>query len=235
MSKVKEETKRATIEGINRIAQEIGFSGSNWPRFAKALNSANPPVLSVAGKPWSLASSAYSLRKFCSENSLVFPVEQENPGALHVQDTECDVQSPPAEPQGDPDDESEEPTVCDAANQDENQACPSLEPPSVTQRNTEHIDSVTLDRLMTMLDWFESRKDELTGIVQAPPMEVRPNFKRGSDTKTVTFRFGKELYDQAQAEAKRQKALTGGTLNGFVEILLWKALGSPSDLLNDEG
>ena len=67
------------------------------------------------------------------------------------------------------------------------------------------------------------RKDQL--LSSATPIQERPAFKRGPDTTTKTIRISEELFQDAERLARRQRALTGGTFSGLVELLLWQHLG----------
>ncbi|AFM24887.1 hypothetical protein [Desulfomonile tiedjei] len=84
--------------------------------------------------------------------------------------------------------------------------------------------------LNELLTWWKENK----GVMMPKPIDIRPSFKRGSvqEQKTVTFRFNQELLNRARELAVSKKSLTGGTLNGLVEVLLWQALGSPDDLID---
>ena len=70
---------------------------------------------------------------------------------------------------------------------------------------------------------------------QLPVVGVRgrPAFRRET-TITVTARIGKELHKEAVALAKERKDISGGTLNGLIEFLLWRELGSNDKYLKTE-
>lgn len=101
-----------------------------------------------------------------------------------------------------------------------------------------HVDESVSEDIMEMLAWWKERKDSLSRLMESPPtVETRPTFKRGTvkDTATKTIRLSKELVKRVEREARAQKALTGGTFNGLVELLLWRFLGCPDDLVVPEG
>lgn len=91
----------------------------------------------------------------------------------------------------------------------------------------------TVNELLQMLDWWRERKDQ--SLSDEAPIQERPVFKRGADTTTKTIRIGKELFRDAERKAKKERALTGGTFSGLVELLLWKHLGfDPKYLTRDD-
>ncbi|MGO9570154.1 MAG: hypothetical protein ACLP5H_21705 [Desulfomonilaceae bacterium] len=118
---------------------------------------------------------------------------------------------------------------------EEAQSCSDLEASlDVTHRGTPPtgLDEGTVNELLSMLAWWRAQKDQpsLTSV----PIQERPTFKRGADTITKTIRIGKALFQDAQRLAKKQRALTGGTFSGLVELLLWERLGCDNKYLRKE-
>ena len=79
--------------------------------------------------------------------------------------------------------------------------------------------------LNAMLDWWRHhRNDPLMGI------QTRPIF-RGT-RKNTGIVVNESILEQAVTRAKKEKALTGGSISSLVEILLWRYIGEPVDVLD---
>ena len=61
----------------------------------------------------------------------------------------------------------------------------------------------------------------------------RPRFKRAA-TITKTIRLSETLVEDAQGLCEKQRAVTGGSFSGLVELLLWRYLGSDPKYLQEE-
>jgi hypothetical protein len=97
------------------------------------------------------------------------------------------------------------------------------------------FDESTMRELAELLEWWRARKE--AGIDKVTQeIAVRPNFKRGgkSDSVTRSIRIGKDLAEAAEKRAKKEKALTGGSFSGLVEYLLWDFLGRDPKFLETE-
>ncbi len=109
--------------------------------------------------------------------------------------------------------------------------------PPVLPENTQdaQFDEATLADIREMLKWWKDH-----GGPRAPmpgTTQVRPDFKRGKaqvDQVIKTVRIHKDMARMAERRAKEEKARTGGTFNGLVEVLLWEYLGCPEELLAPE-
>ena len=60
-------------------------------------------------------------------------------------------------------------------------------------------------------------------------IERRPVFK--GQTRNTGIKINEELLNRAVQKAKKQRLRTGGSLSGLVELLLWKYLDEPDDLI----
>jgi hypothetical protein len=108
------------------------------------------------------------------------------------------------------------------------------EPTTQVQAPVSPLNESTAAELVEMLQWWKAHKDGFTAMTDAPQkLETRPTFQR-TRTATKTIRVSEELIKRAEKEARRQKALTGGSLSGLIEVLLWRFLGSPDDLIVEE-
>ena len=82
-----------------------------------------------------------------------------------------------------------------------------------------------LTDLNAMLDWWRHhRNDPLMGL------QTKPIF-RGTRKNTGVV-INSTILEKAIAKAKNQKALTGGSISSLVEILLWRYIGEPVDVLD---
>lgn len=96
------------------------------------------------------------------------------------------------------------------------------------------FDETTAIELAQMLEWWKAHKDGLETLMESPQSaETRPTFKRDR-TVTKTVRLAAQLVERAEKEARRQKNISGGSLSGLVEVLLWRFLGCPNDLILHE-
>jgi hypothetical protein len=57
----------------------------------------------------------------------------------------------------------------------------------------------------------------------------RPRFKRGNTTQCITIRLSKEMVADARQYALDNQDISKGTINGLIEYLLWRELGSQPD------
>jgi hypothetical protein len=120
----------------------------------------------------------------------------------------------------------DEPVTQDSAMQDSE---PIDDPERQESARVLQLSDNDASELNELLQWWKENK----GTMIPKPIDLRPSFKRGTvqEQKTVTFRFNKKLLARAKELAISKKSLTGGTLNGLVEVLIWQALGSPDDLI----
>lgn len=74
-----------------------------------------------------------------------------------------------------------------------------------------------------MIVWWKSRRIGLDSV------ERRPVLKGG--TRNTGIKINEELLNRAVQKAKKERLRTGGSLSGLVELLLWKYLDEPDDLI----
>lgn len=114
---------------------------------------------------------------------------------------------------------------------------------SVTQTNTDDMHTVTHENTPEKHAVIQINTDELREMIQQVVNQtlagevkltgVRPLFKR-DNTIARSVRLGSELAERADQKARQDRHISGGTLNGLVEFLLWQHLGSPTDLITKE-
>lgn len=63
-------------------------------------------------------------------------------------------------------------------------------------------------------------------------IERRPVFK--GETRNTGIQINRELLNRAIQKAKKERLRTGGSLSGLVELLLWKYLDEPDDLIESK-
>jgi hypothetical protein len=90
------------------------------------------------------------------------------------------------------------------------------------------LDATTLDELLAMLVWWKRHGKH--AVSPATPVPVRPDFCRDSIV-TKRISMNAQLWADADAVAKKQQELSGGTLSGLLEFLLWRHLGSADKYL----
>lgn len=74
-----------------------------------------------------------------------------------------------------------------------------------------------------IISWWKSRR------VRLEEVERRPVFK--GPTRNTGIKINEELLHRAAQKAKKEKLRTGGSLSGLIELLLWKYLDEPDDLI----
>jgi len=85
------------------------------------------------------------------------------------------------------------------------------------------LSSNEVDTLREVISWWQSRRMRLDHI------ERRPVFK--GQTRNTGIQINRELLNRATQKAKKERLRTGGSLSGLVELLLWKYLDEPDDLI----
>jgi hypothetical protein len=80
--------------------------------------------------------------------------------------------------------------------------------------------------LREIVSWWESRRMWLDQI------ERRPMFK--GKTRNTGIKINEELLNRAIQKARKERLRTGGSLSGLVELLLWKYLDEPDDLIESQ-
>jgi|GEM_PF-7033822 len=85
------------------------------------------------------------------------------------------------------------------------------------QSDTSDLTDEEIEDMRRMLQWWKFSRDEKGGI-------QRPKFKRGSETQVITIRLGTEMVQAAKQYAKQHRDISGGTLSGLIEFLIWHTL-----------
>ena len=85
------------------------------------------------------------------------------------------------------------------------------------------LDQGSLSELLAMLAWWKDNKERLSR--PESPLALRPHFTHGK-LKTKRIRMNERLWEDAQKVAKQQTEISGGTLSGLLEYLVWRHLGS---------
>lgn len=88
------------------------------------------------------------------------------------------------------------------------------------------LSSEEVGTLREIVSWWESRRMGLDYI------ERRPIFK--GHTRNTGIKINEELLNRAVQKAKKERLRTGGSLSGLVELLLWKYLDEPDDLIESQ-
>ncbi len=203
---------RKTIEvaeQIRKVAEETALQ-NKWKALANELEQRG--VMAPRGPKF----SATNLAQFCKRFGLFQSKRKSSPVAPTSTSTPEPVPITPKE----------------QAERTSDGASPVIQGKShVTHRDTptKRLDDDTVNELLQMLGWWRARKDQ--PLTTKTPIQERPVFKRGGDTITKTIRIGKELFQDAEKLTKKERALTGGTFSGLVELLLWKHLGSDKKYL----
>lgn len=63
-------------------------------------------------------------------------------------------------------------------------------------------------------------------------IERKPIFK--GQTRNTGIKINEELLNRAVQKAKKERLRTGGSLSGLVELLIWKYLDEPDDLIESQ-
>ena len=74
---------------------------------------------------------------------------------------------------------------------------------------------------------IENRLLDVLERVESQLQPKRPIF-RHTDTIPTSIRLDKPLYDAAAHYAKAMKSISGGSLSGLIEYLVWRELGCDS-------
>lgn len=208
-------TRNELIEAIKRVASEIGFTEEDYTVLRDTLNKRG--FWTPKQKPWA---TNLQLRNFCNRNKIDFAQQ-----GLTVRDTVTDSASCASELQCTTEKDTENTDTIAEAETD-------LAGP-VTQEKTPilQFDESVTSEIMEMLKWWKENKDSVSQAQASPQtIEVKPRFKRDR-TVTKTVRLGAELAKRAERAALVHKALTGGSLSGLFEVLVWRFLGCPEDLV----
>lgn len=242
--------KQILIEQIRQVMADTNFSGC-WGELRDALNSRGARPLKA--ERWTTSTT---LRNFCCLKNRekfadLLPAEAEG-GQLpdtspDVTKTSAHEELPEPSPQSTKDDAHiDYPEVANTLPKDSaHDAYPAVteELPEATEREglpiVTHelptwLNPETWEVLRQMVENFQQRGGE--PVLQARPIfkivhggkenKDKPNWRRNSGIHVMN-----EILDRAAAKAARERALTGGSLSLLIEILLWRYIGSPEDLL----
>lgn len=94
------------------------------------------------------------------------------------------------------------------------------------KKDVSPLSSEEVGTLREIVSWWESRRMGLDYI------ERRPIFK--GQTRNTGIKINQELLNRAVQKAKKERLRTGGSLSGLVELLLWKYLDEPDDLIESQ-
>ncbi len=88
--------------------------------------------------------------------------------------------------------------------------------------------------LKEMMDWWRQHKER--GAAGEPAFEgPRPVIGGGHGKQTANITVDREILARAITKAKREAEKTGGTLSLLVELLLFRYIGSPDELIQRPG
>jgi hypothetical protein len=101
--------------------------------------------------------------------------------------------------------------------------------PASTPENQEAlsalIDLYESGKLTELLDWYENTRHEVN--MKTP--QQRPLFK--GKLINTGIRISEPILKKAQAKLKTERGKTGGSLSKLLELLLWKYIDSPPELI----
>lgn len=89
--------------------------------------------------------------------------------------------------------------------------------------NHVEFDQETLNELLAMVAWWKRNKKDLMD--RGTQASSRPHFAR-NNLRTKRITMNAKLWEDAEAAAKQQPDISGGTLSGLLEYLLWRHLGA---------
>ncbi len=84
------------------------------------------------------------------------------------------------------------------------------------------FDDATVEVLMEIVEWWKTRKLENEMSIEPAPKFIRKK------TATRSVRLDNGMLEAAEKKARKDRAGTGGTFNGLIEVLVWRYLGCPS-------
>ena len=188
---------------ILHLAQQLNFDGKSWKWFAEKLNEKGFTTLSK--KPF----TPKNLQRFCKRHELDFKKPRRE-SEWHLETMRPDIEEPE---QG-----KQKQRIRVSRNDIEPAEMPAVPqlPPWLFK---------DLDNLKALLDWWKSRPE---ATVSTP--EPRPVFT--GESKNTGIRINKKILERATVQAKEQRWQTGGSLSQLVELLLWRYIGSPEDVLD---
>jgi hypothetical protein len=95
-----------------------------------------------------------------------------------------------------------------------------------TKAVPEWMDALAQEDLKDLLAWWRKQKS-------APSRETqsRPMFK--GKRRNTGVHVNEDILSRVMKKVKADKVRTGGSLSLLVELLLWRYIGSPPDLLED--
>ncbi len=91
------------------------------------------------------------------------------------------------------------------------------------RQNRVKLDQTAIDELLAMLAWWKQHKERLAP--STAPVLLRPDF-RSDQLVTKRISMNAKLWTAGEKAAKKQPEISGGTLSGLLEFLLWRHLGS---------
>jgi hypothetical protein len=95
-------------------------------------------------------------------------------------------------------------------------------------------ESGTIPQLIAWWESHVSQDRELPAMEEQRPV-IRGNKIRNGKSKANTgIQIDIEVLERAQAKLKQEAVATGGSLSQLVELLLWRYIGAPQDLVHDD-
>lgn len=91
------------------------------------------------------------------------------------------------------------------------------------QRDLSPLTPEEVGTVREMILWWKSRRMGLDAVERRPVLKGR--------TRNTGIQINEELLNRAVQKAKKERLRTGGSLSGLVELLLWKYLDEPDDLI----
>jgi len=186
-------------------AMKLNFDGKSWKWFCGKLT--EHEVMTLTGKPF----TPKNLQRFCTRHKIDFNQPRRD-AELHFETMRPDI------------DELEEPRPKHRIRVSASEIEPVdlYDLPRVPQLPRWLLDD--LDNLKALLDWWKARPE---ATFTAP--QPKPTFT--GESKNTGIRINKTILDRATAQAREQRWQTGGSLSQLVELLLWRYIGSPEDVL----
>lgn len=219
---MRDEHNQGRLRALSQLLGEHGKRPDKWRIIAEELNRRG--FKSPTGKVWTNDGA----RKFCNRNADRLEsfdkakAPEPAPAEVIVPTTEWVIDSPETPHAIFPDPTHTMGTQ--ATMQQPYEA--TLQDPSgeaVARTLPTWLDTAAWEDLRLMLDSWRSRKER-------PVLPQRPIFK--GQRRNTGVHCNTEILERAAAKAKAERLETGGSLSMLVELLLWRYIGEPEDLLD---
>ena len=114
-------------------------------------------------------------------------------------------------------------------------AAPDSKRPFSPEKINEIAEFYESGGLKEMMEWWQKQKPEGAGGTSLITKGPRPLIGGNQGKQNASVTVDREILARAITKAKREGDQTGGTLSLLVELLLFKYIGSPDDLLIKPG